>query len=190
MDITPVWSAPARQPLSPASHDEFNRDQIKGEIFLTSCQTYICLCPDSFPSDQIKIIWALSYMKSVRAGKWATRVFKWEEDNKGYSKFLDWDKFWIEFQKEFCPLHSDTVAVNTLESVSYFQGNCSVDDYLNEFRDLITDAGYTNSKTIVVKFQKGLDSEIQDTIATMAYGCPSDTSPNSWYEAAKNIDQN
>ena len=97
MDITPVWSAPTRQPLSLASPDEFNGDRIKGEIFLTSCQTYIHLCPDSFPSDQIKIIWALSYMKSGRAGKWATWVFKWEEDNKGYFKFLDWDKFRMEF---------------------------------------------------------------------------------------------
>ena len=41
MDITPVWSTPTRQPLSPASPDEFDGDQTKGEIFLTSCQTYI-----------------------------------------------------------------------------------------------------------------------------------------------------
>ena len=65
-----------------------------------------------------------------------------------------------------------------------------MDDYLDEFRDLITDAGYTDSKTIVVKFWRGLDSEIQDAIATMPYGRPSDTSLNSWYEAAQNIDQN
>ena len=82
------------------------------------------------------------------------------------------------------------VAVNTLESISYFQGKHSIDDYLDKFRDLITDAGYTDSKTIVVKFQKGLDSKIQDAIATTAYRHPSDTSPDSWYEAAKNIDQN
>ena len=72
VDITPVWSTPTRQPLSLALPDEFNGDWVKGETFLTSCQTYICLCPDSFPLDQIKIIWALSYMKSGRAGKWAT----------------------------------------------------------------------------------------------------------------------
>ena len=125
-----------------------------------------------------------------RAGKWATQVFKWEEDNKGHSKFLDWDEFQMDFRKDFCPLHSDTVAITTLESDSYFQGNCSVDDYLNEFKDLITDAGYTDSKTTIVKFRKGLDSEIQDAIATMAYGRPSDSSLSSWYEAAKNIDQN
>ena len=45
-------------------------------------------------------------------------------------------------------------------------------------------------KTTVVKFRKGLDPQIQNTIATMAYRCPSDTSPENWYEAARTIDQN
>ena len=89
MDITPIWSAPTRQSLSPALPDEFHGDQTEGQTFLNSCQTYIHLCLDSFSWDQIKIIWALSYMKSGRAGKWATQVFKWEEDNRGYSRFLD-----------------------------------------------------------------------------------------------------
>ena len=71
-DITPVWAAPTRQPLSLALPDKFHGDWIKGQTFLTSCQTYICLCPDSFSLDQIKIAWALSYMKSGRVGKWVT----------------------------------------------------------------------------------------------------------------------
>ena len=37
---------------------------------------------------------------------------------------------------------------------------------------------------------KGLDPQIQNTMATMAYGRPLDSSPNNWYEAAKNVDQN
>ena len=44
VDITPVWSTPTRQPLSPVLPDKFDGDQIKGETFLTSCQTYIHLC--------------------------------------------------------------------------------------------------------------------------------------------------
>ena len=52
------------------------------------------------------------------------------------------------------------------------------------------EAGYTDPKTTIVKFQKGLDPQIQNTIATMAYGHPSNTSPEDWYEVAKNVDQN
>ena len=166
---------------------EYDGDRSKALAFLTSCQTYIQLCPDSFPCDQTKITWALSYMKSGRAVKWAAQIFKWEEDHEGYSKFLVWDKFQVAFQKDFCPAHSDTAAINKLESTSYFQKACSVDNYLD---DLIVEAGYADPKTTVVKFWKGLDLQIQNTIATMAYGRPSNTSPENWYKAARTVDQN
>ena len=52
------------------------------------------------------------------------------------------------------------------------------------------EAGYMDLKMIVVKFWRGLDPQIQDAMATMAHGHLSDTSPDSWYEAAQNIDQN
>ena len=150
-----------------------------------SCQTYMRLCPDSFPEEQTKITWALSYMKSGRAAKWAEQVFHWEEKNSGYLKFLDWDEFHNEFQKDFCPAHPDVVAINKLESTTYYQKSRSVDDYLDEFVELVAEAGYTD-----LKFRKGLDPQIQNTIVMMAYRHPSDSSPENWYEAAKNIDKN
>ena len=82
------------------------------------------------------------------------------------------------------------MAINKLGSTSYFQKVCSIDDYLDEFIDLIVEAGYTDPKMMVVKFRKGLDPQIQNTITMMAYGCPSNTSPENWYEAARTIDQN
>ena len=56
--------------------------------------------------------------------------------------------------------------------------------------ELVVEAGYTDPKTTVVKFQKGLDPQIQNTITMMACGHPSNTSLEDWYEAAKNVDQN
>jgi hypothetical protein len=70
---------------------------------------------------QTKIVWALSYMKARRAAKWAAQAFKWEEENKGYTKFLDWDNFKTEFCKEFCPANSDIAAINKLKSMAYYQ---------------------------------------------------------------------
>ena len=148
------------------------------------------LCPDSFHSNQVKITWTLSYMKSGRAAKWVARVFRWEEENGGYSKFLDWDEFRMEFRKDFCPTHSDTAAINTLESTSYYQKTWGVDNYLDEFLELVLEAGYTDPRMVVVKFRKGLDPQIQNSIATMPYGRPLDTSPGDWYKVAKTIDQN
>ena len=81
-------------------------------------------------------------------------------------------------------------AINTLESTSYYQKTWGVEDYLDEFLELVLEAGYTNPRTVVVKFRKGLDPQIQNSIATMPYGRPLDTSPGDWYKAAKTIDQN
>src|SRR5271156_6399046 len=55
---------PSTRGLRPASPSEFDGDRSKGMAFLYSCQTYIRLCSDSFPDDQTKIMWALSYMKT------------------------------------------------------------------------------------------------------------------------------
>ena len=90
-------------------------------------------------------------MKSGQAAKWAEQIFHWEEKNKGYSKFLDWEEFRKEFQRDFCLAHSDIVAINKLESTMYYQKSRSIDDYLDEFVELVEEAGYTDPKTTVVK---------------------------------------
>ena len=82
-------------------------------------------------------------MKSGRVAKWAERIFLWEEKHEGYPKFLNWE----EFRKDFCLAHSDVAAINKLESTSYYQKSRSVDDYLDEFVELVAEAGYTDPKT-------------------------------------------
>jgi len=43
-------------------------------------------------------------------------------------------------------------AINSLKGTSYHQENWTVDDYLDGFQALVSDAGYTNPRTLVVKF--------------------------------------
>ena len=93
-------------------------------------------------------------MKLGRAAKWASCIFKWKEENEDYTKFLDWDDFKLEFCKEFCPTNSNSIDINKLESTAYYQMTWSVDNYLNEFLDLIMESGYTDPKTLVVKLRK------------------------------------
>ena len=122
-------------------------------------------------------------MKSGRAAKWTARIFKWEElsENEGCSKFADWEDFRDEFKKEFTPAHTDSLAINRLKSTAYYQKSRSLDDYIDEFQDLITESGYTDPKTIMVKFRRGLNPQIQNAVATMASGRPSDMNPTRWY---------
>ena len=93
-------------------------------------------------------------MKSGRAQKWTARIFCWEQqpENSGANKFFDWEDFCDEFRKEFTPAHSNALAINRLESAAYYQRNRPLDDYIDEFQDLVTESGYSDPKTIVVKF--------------------------------------
>ena len=59
-----------------------------------------------------------------------------------------------------------------------------MDDYIDEFSELIDEAGYTDGLSIVIKFWKGLDWDIQDCIAEMVQGRPDDKDPEGWYKAA------
>ena len=53
--------------LKPSTPSEFDGERSKGRAFLTSCRTYIRLCPEAFDDEVQQIIWAMSYMKAGRA---------------------------------------------------------------------------------------------------------------------------
>ena len=53
-------------------------------------------------------------------------------------------------------------AINALEGTFYHQGGQTVDDYLNNFQTLVSDAGYTDLWTLVVKFRHSLRLDIQN----------------------------
>jgi len=42
--------------------------------------------------------------------------------------------------------------INILEGISYHQGGQMVDNYLDSFQTLVSDADYTDPQTLVVKF--------------------------------------
>ena len=189
----PTASAnPPKLDLKPSPPPNFDGDRQKGKGFINACQAYFRLRPDQFPDEQTKIQWAMTYMNQGRAQKWVNRVYHWEATpaNIGSSHFVDWDDFRSRFRTEFFPLHSDAAATNKLEGTTYFQGKRTVDDYLDDFRDLISESGYSDPKTIVVKFRRGLNPTIADAVATMSSGRPDDLDPDAWYEAAIRIDQN
>jgi hypothetical protein len=61
-------------------------------------------------------------------------------------------------------------ALTKLESTRYYQGRKAVDDYIDEFSELIDEAGYTDGLSVVMKFRRGLDRDIQDWIAELVRG--------------------
>ena len=76
------------------------------------------------------------------------------------------------------------MALVKLETLTYFQGQQSVDEYIDEFHNLIDTTGYQEGLAIVIKFRRGLQCNIQDQIAQLPYGQLADDNPNAWYQAA------
>ena len=66
-----------------------------------------------------------------------------------------------------------------LEGTSYHQGGWTVDDYLDSFQALVSDAGYIDPRTLVVKFRRGLRLGIQNQIATIPYGQLANNDPDA-----------
>jgi len=78
-------------------------------------------------------------------------------------------------QSQFFLVNAEADAINTLEGSLYYQGNRTVDNYLDSFLILVLDARYMDLRTLVVKFRYGLKLNIQSQIATMLFGRPADT---------------
>ena len=51
--------------------------------------------------------------------------------------FATWKHFEAEFQRLFCPVNEQETAVITLELEQYHQGQCMVEEYTDQFKDLI-----------------------------------------------------
>jgi hypothetical protein len=175
--------------LKPAAPSEFDGSCHKGWAFLNSCELYMNLAPQQFTNETSKVHWALSYIKAGRASLYADRVL-WYEAKNGVPRYLSWFAFWEDFVKTFCPKSEAQRALTRLETVEYHQGRQTVDEYTDEFRDLIELAGYTDGLAIVIKFRRRLSREIQDQVATMPVGRPADDKPEDWYEAAALCDEN
>jgi len=134
-----------------SSPPDFSGEHHNGCAFLNSCSLYICLAPEQFYNEQEKILWALTFFEGGRAIKWSENVFHQEMDT-GVFPMQTWGNFEQQFRVHFFSVNAKVDAINTLEGTSYHQGGQIVDDYLDSFWTLVSNAGYTDSQTLVVKF--------------------------------------
>jgi hypothetical protein len=181
--------APARNRIKPGTPPDFDGNREKGRAFLNSCRLYITLCASEFADDQAKIHWVLSYMKSGRASSFADRTLRYE-DRMRVDRFTSWNAFREAFVGQFCPVDEATHARVRLEGMRYFQGRKNVEEYVDEFEELVDLSEYNDDLAIVMKFRRGLDSEIQNKIAESRVDRPADDDIEGWFEAAKRLDRN
>ena len=147
---------------------DFGGERHNGRAFLNSCSLYICLAPEQFHNKEERILWALTFFKSGHAAKWSKNVFCQEADT-GVFSIRTWRDFEQQFWVYFFPVNVEVDVINALEGTSYHQGGQTVNNYLDNFQALVSNAGYTDPRTLVVKFRQGLRLGIQNQIATMPY---------------------
>jgi len=131
---------------------DFNGERHNSRVFFNSCSLYIRLAPEQFQDKQERILWALTFFKGGRAAKWSENVFCQEVDT-GIFPIQTWGEFEQQFRLHFFPVNVEVDAINILEGTSYHQENRTVDDYLDGFQVLVSNAGYTDPRTLVVKFR-------------------------------------
>ena len=167
----------------------FDGDRANGRAFLNSCVLYMSICKAEFKNDEIRINWMLSYMSLGRAAKFSARVLR-HLANTGSPMFADLRSFMENFVANFCPVDEEMTAALTLNDDTYYQGKRSVDEYVDEFTDLLEEAGMTDGLQVVIMFKKGLDPAIRTRIAEMVDGRPKDKVLQEWVAAARRVEKN
>jgi len=113
------------------------------------------LALEQFTCNEEKIFWTLAFFKDGHAAKWSENLFRQEVDT-GIFPIQSWVDFEQQFRSQFFLVNAEADTINTLEGSSYYQGNWTVDDYLDSFLILALDAGYIDPRTLVVKFRRRL----------------------------------
>jgi hypothetical protein len=114
----------------------------------------------------------------------------WSENRTGLPRFQTWESFYMTYVSLFCPINKSTMVLMKLETEEYHQNNRDVDEYVDDFEELIDLSGYTDPLAIVIKFCQGLNAMIQNKIAELGKDHPGDNSPAAWYTMARLFDQN
>jgi hypothetical protein len=144
---------------------------------------YAALCLEEFTNNIQQICWVLTFMKKDHAAIFADRTI-WSENWTGLPHFQTWELFYTTYILLFCPVNESTMVLIKLEMEEYHQNKCDVDEYVDDFEELIDLSGYTDPLTIVIKFCRGLNATIQNKIAELGKDHLGDNSPAAWYTMA------
>jgi len=142
---SPAPAASSKQRARPKlpSPPDFSGERSSGRAFLNSCTLYLRLAPEQFTCSKEKIFWTLAFFKDGHAVKWFENLFRQEVDT-GIFPIQSWVNFEQQFWSQFFLVNAEADAINALEGSLYYQGNRTVDNYLDSFLILASDAGYTD----------------------------------------------
>jgi Retrotransposon gag protein len=146
---TPAVSA---HPPKAADPKIYGGDQKKADPFLCSLKLNIAIQPKSFPDDQTKILYALSYMQGGSAGDWASKYTHAILD--GDSPFPDWETFCNCFEAAFGEADQAAHAHQHLHYLKMTQG-MTAEEYTMAFEAISGKTGF-NDEALMDAYEHGL----------------------------------
>jgi len=137
---------------------DFNRDESKYKLWIQMVENYLIANAQRFSTDQLAILFAISYMTEGRAADWASHYIDTHQTD---GKFLPTDT-WTEFkkllEKSFDIRKTKQKAQTDFSVLKQKPGQ--LEEYILDFRTLAQRAGFilqgVENPTLAVDFLRGL----------------------------------
>ena len=165
---------------------DFNGDRAEASAFFTTCQAYLRLNKDSYPDDESKIIFVLSYMVGGAAGAYKeavyTHAFTIDPATSQENGFGTWADFVKRFNEAFTPLNPVDNAITLMKALKQ---TGTADDYVAAFRPLAICSGIAEVAVLSDYFLTGLSKGLVKSIMSVEK-LPTDM--NAYYTLATRLD--
>ena len=142
----------------------FDGTTAKARTFLTECNNYIALNEHRFPSDRVKIQWALQ-LCTDKAANWKRIQLELACDDDEFEPpehLRRWEAFQAEFRLKWDDLHLKQKARQR-----FFNGvrqTGSVRRYAEHFEEVILEAEFRDADMITAAFYHGLKTEVKNDL--------------------------
>ena len=162
---------------------EFEGERGQSKEWLQKCTLYFTFNEDKFNTDKKKVIYALMLMNGGTAGPWAsdfiTQVLAQPATNP--TPYGTWEQFKTEIRESFEDVDDAASARVALKNLA--QGKRSVEEYIIEFKNVISRCGITQFAIIADFFYAGLNRPLREKMFALA--TMPETAKNMYTTAAR-----
>ncbi|KAJ8456414.1 hypothetical protein ONZ51_g12142 [Trametes cubensis] len=193
----PIRTEPTNEPEAKMAEERTNEIKLKmppefsgkrGEVveWLQKCSLYLTMNKKTYADDEMKIIFCLMLMNGGTAGTWSRTFIEdverqaadqnknlREGENRIEPNYGTWDEFKKQLLDAFDDVDQKASARVLLRNLK--QGSKKVEDYIAEFKSIISRCGITEFDVIADFFYAGLNRPLREKIFGM-YPLPKDTS--------------
>lgn len=150
---------PKKKKIDVAKPDSFDGSESKLESFLHQLSLVFWADAEAYDNVDVRITYALSYMKAGRAQTWARRFI--EKHGHSSSYFLSWEDFTTILKESFGAADPTVVAVDKIRKLQ--QGSMTADEYIVAFEEHEARTGW-DDKALKDQFELGLKSGLTASI--------------------------